>query len=110
MSECHETLVNGCGTGGDHVDSPHDSMDTHQSKRKQTRPSYTEGPDSKVITEPGDASLQYGTLKNNNKKKKITPLIIFWILLKFKNSLSRAAPTSLTHEPRERQFLFIHRF
>lgn len=44
------------------------------------------------------------------KKKKITPLIIFWILLKFKNSLSRAAPTSLTHEPRERQFLFIHRF
>lgn len=70
MSECHETLVNGCGTGGDHVDSPHDSMNTHQSKRKQTRPSYTEGPDSKVITEPGDASLQYGTLKNNNKKKK----------------------------------------
>lgn len=67
MSECHETSVNGCGTGGDHVDTPHDSKDTHQSKSKQTRPSYTEGPDSKVITEqPGDASLQYGTLKNNN--------------------------------------------
>lgn len=41
---------------------------THmRAKASGTRPSYTEGPDSRVIIEqPGDASLQCGALKNNN--------------------------------------------